>query len=137
MRPLVATIGDRFLILSTIAVTLVALSVTHRTLRKHIHPTRTEDADKAALRAQTAKRLGLEGEGWILFTSPTCSPCKRVREDLIASACNWIEIDVDTNPEAFKLWNVYRVPTLIWVSDSGKTHERHGPASVRSAIAAR
>lgn len=137
MTYLVAATAERLLVIGAIAagVSLGVLLV--RVLPRRPKQVKAESEPEVADRYAAARSLGLDGEGWILFTSSTCTPCKRVREDLIASASNWIEVDVDLKPEMFKLWNVYRVPTLVWMSDSGKTQERHGPASARQAIAAR
>lgn len=137
MTYLAATTAGRLLVIGAIAGCVALGVVLARVLPRRAKPLREESEPQIADRSSAARSLGLEGEGWILFTSSTCTPCKRVREDLITSASNWIEVDVDRDPEMFKLWNVYRVPTLIWMSDSGKTQERHGPASARQAIAAR
>ncbi|RIK11230.1 MAG: hypothetical protein DCC49_01420 [Acidobacteria bacterium] len=137
MTYLLASAATRILVLGAIACGVAGGVVIARALPRRSKPMKEESEPEIADRSSAARSLGLEGEGWILFTSSTCTPCKRVREDLIASASNWIEVDVDREPEMFKLWNVYRVPTLVWMSDSGKTQERHGPASARQAIAAR
>lgn len=133
---LAAAVTRLLLVAGLVAVSAIGVLLTRRIPRraKVVHP---ETQSEIANRSEAARSLGLKGEGWILFTSSTCAPCKRVREDLIASASTWIEVDVDRNPEMFKLWNVYRVPTLVWMSDTGKTDERHGPASARQAIATR
>lgn len=137
MTIIAATTTGRLLLIGAIAGCVAIGILLARVLPRQSRPLREESESQISGRYSAARSLGLEGEGWILFSSSTCAPCKRVREDLIASASNWIEVDVDRNPEMFKLWNVYRVPTLIWMNDSGKTQERHGPASARQAIAAR
>lgn len=81
-------------------------------------------------------RVGLDFPGWLLFTSTTCAPCKKVRDALEDSGVPWAPVDVDEHPDLFRRLSVYRVPTLVWIDDSGEAAERHGPHTALKAATA-
>ena len=60
----------------------------------------------------------------ILFTSPTCNPCKQMKttieelEKSHADKANFYEVDTTTNRKLSKKYNIKSVPTVVFKKDN-------------------
>jgi thiol-disulfide isomerase/thioredoxin len=66
--------------------------------------------------------------GIILFSSPTCTPCKTVQKPVIerilskmGNSLQFLEIDASLQPDLANEWGVVSVPTTYLVEPSGKS----------------
>jgi len=70
--------------------------------------------------------------GIILFSSPTCAPCKTVQKPMIerilskmGNSLQFLEIDASLQPDLANEWGVVSVPTTYLVEPSGKSRFVH------------
>lgn len=58
----------------------------------------------------------------ILFSSPSCGPCRILKKELAELPYKYYEIDITKNPQAVKAWKIKRLPTVIIADvNDGKT----------------
>lgn len=134
MSTTIASIAGRTLVIAVLALATAGAVVAYRIVASRPSRVReTSDGDRIKMR-DAAEALGLDGEGWLFFTSETCAPCRTVKTVLESTGDDWVEVDVDRHPDLFKLWGVYRVPTLIRTGSDGAPLQRHGPQSARTAV---
>lgn len=76
----------------------------------------------------------------VVFTSPTCGPCKRLKPELIAQAelrgfeLEIVELSVDTRPR-FDEYGIRAVPVTMLVEDGAEVERVPGQLSAASVEA--
>ena len=62
---------------------------------------------------------GGTGVSLLLFTTPTCSTCARVREICATIDAPYQEVDASVDPDRARAFDVWRAPTLFVLDHTG------------------